>query len=205
MKRRNNRKIRIKPWFRFLIYTVVFISLFSFCENRVKLLPEEYLELNAKNYTDETINKTIIETFENFKNTYNITISEDDELSFLEIEAIDISILKAELVTQINKELSGNKFTFVPIGSLLNYNLLSGFGFSIPINMYYTGSCSVEIETTLLEVGINQSVYQLTAVVLANLINVSVNESVSVEVLSSYPLGEVYITGDVPSYRMNVS
>ncbi len=197
------KRIKLKPITRIILYSVVAITFFVFCENRVSTLPESFHIQNANNYANSTINEVINDELTKFISTYEIEKDSDNSLTIMEVNVQDISIFKSSLSARINEEINGNKFTFVPVGSLLNYNLLAGFGFSVPVNMHYVGYANVEIETRLLSSGINQSVYSLVAVVEADISSTSKN--IRAEFISSYPLCEVYISGDVPSYGMKIS
>ncbi len=203
MKRRRKRR-RLKPIYRIIIYISIFIFLFVFIENRVKLLPTEYINQMAASYAEKTINEIIKDEFLDIENTYQSLTDENGNHKFTELNSYETSVIKADLSERINEEINGNEWCFIPIGNLLDYNLLKGHGFSVPINMYFVGSASVEIKTELISAGINQSVYKVVAVVDAKVSTVSLSDNSTYNFNSEYPLCEIYISGEVPNFTYPV-
>ena len=195
------KRLKPKPITRIIFYIICLVLLFSFCENAVSRLPSEYIAQNTRNYANTQINKIIENELEIIENTYKINTTDDNKISYMEIKSSDILKIKLKLSQRINEEINGSKITFIPIGSLLNFNLLSGFGFSVPVNIDYVGSAQVSIKTSLLETGINQSVYSLSAIVDLQVSSLSVKNQDKISILSEYPLCEVYIAGEVPNYK----
>ncbi len=201
--RRYSRRIRFKPLTRVILFTGILMAFLFYCERKVSMLPEEYHIQNTKNYAQTTISDIVADELIHIKQTYEITETSDEKLSYMEINSADLATIKSELTQKINDGINNSKVFFIPIGSLLDYNLLNGYGFSVPVNMRFVGSAKVEINTKLVSGGINQSVYILTAVVEAEIATVSMKSNVSTDFYSAFPLCEVYISGDVPSLRMN--
>ncbi|MFI3206129.1 MAG: sporulation protein YunB [Clostridia bacterium] len=164
-------------------------------------MPDDYLNQNAKNYAEQQINNIISEEF--YGDTYAISENVENEITYIQMSANDISSMKINLSKKINEQINGNSLNFIPIGSLLNYSLLNGYGFNIPINMNYIGSASVDIKTELVSAGINQSVYNLTVCIYAEVSTFCVNASGEAYFYSEYPICNVYIAGDVPNYKYN--
>ncbi|MFI3325406.1 MAG: sporulation protein YunB [Clostridia bacterium] len=197
----NKRKrLRLKPIPKIIIYILSFIIFFCFCETRVKLLPTEYLQINANEFAQNAINKVIEKKFSDIDTAYNILYDETD-LSILEANASEINSLKSDLVVEINKSLNGNNFTFIPIGNLLSYTLLNGYGFKIPVNMYYVGSCEVTLVSEFESSGINQTRYSLTAVIDANVCTASLTNNATSSASVEYLLCEIVFVGEVPNYK----
>lgn len=197
----NRRKrIRLKPVPKLIIYILSFILIFSFYEKRVNFLPSEYLQINADNFAQTAVNKVIENKFSDIETAYNILYEETD-LSVIEANSSEISTLKADLVQEINKALSGHKFSFIPIGNLMNYTLLNGYGFKVPINMYYEGSCQVTLVSEFESSGVNQTRYSLTAQITAAVCTASLTNNASSTVCVEYLLCEIVFVGDVPYYR----
>lgn len=194
--RRTRKGKRIKPIFKALIYMCIFILYFNFLESRVSLLPESYLSQVAQKYAEEVVNDVIIDEFIDIESLYYI----NESMDYIESDALEISLIKADLSGKINDELTGNDWCFIPVGSLLEYRMLNGYGFSVPINFYFVGSASVDFEIELISSGINQVVYLVSISVNAEIVPISLTEDSTYSFVIEYPLSLIYIEGGVPTY-----
>ena len=112
---------------------------------------------------------------------------------------------KASLVEHIRNTLEKNKkITLkVPMGSLSEWNLLSGLGLPIRVRLFPIGAAEGEIFTVLEDCGINQTRHLIQVNVSASLLVVLPGENVTVETKVCLPLGERVLVGDVPEIYLD--
>lgn len=92
----------------------------------------------------------------------------------------------------------------LPIGSLLNIDILSNVGPSLPVTLRYVGGAVVDYETEFRSVGINQVNFQLWVVVETSIRVVNPLEDKEVTVTRKIALVDTVFSGRVPQMYLNV-
>lgn len=198
MKRIHKRKIRAKPITRVIICLILLFGLFSFCESRVRMLPPEYIHTSANSFAEKIINEIVEERLESATQTYTVNKDSSGRAMSVDTDPAALTKLKSGLADSLNKRLCGSYTAFVPFGSLLDHKLLNGWGFPVPVNLYFTGSAKVELKSDIVSAGINQSKYRMVMDVEAELASTSVTDSGSYTYKGEYLMCEVVLVGEVP-------
>ena len=92
----------------------------------------------------------------------------------------------------------------IPIGSLLNIDILSNVGPTLPISFRYVGGATVNYETEFRSVGINQVNFQLWVVVETSIRVVNPLEDKDVRVTRKIALVDTVFSGRVPHMYLNI-
>ncbi len=199
MRRHRRKGIRLKPFTKIVVLLAIVVIFFVICETGVRKLPREYIQINAQSFAYNAISEVIEKNFSDIEDTYNLFINENGNLTYIESNADVLAKLKSDLNKKVNESLNDNNFTYIPFGSLTGISLLDGFGVKIPVNIYYTGSSAIEIESDVTSSGINQSLYIVKAKISATVASTSISNSYMQTFEYDYVLCEVIFTGEVPN------
>lgn len=156
------------------------------------------MKSSASAFVEKAINTVIEEQFSAVENTYELNYDNEGNVTSVDTEAAQISTLKANLSNAINKSLSGSYTAYIPVGNLLDHKLLNGYGFKVPVNLYFTGSATVSLKSDIVSAGVNQSKYRLVAVVDAEVFSNSLSSPCTAGTSQEYLLCETVLLGDVP-------
>lgn len=87
----------------------------------------------------------------------------------------------------------------IPLGTLLGSPLLLGRGPDIPLRMIPVGDGTVQVRSTLQDAGVNQVLYTLWLEITVTVTMILPGEAREVSCTQQTPLGQVLISGQVPS------
>lgn len=86
----------------------------------------------------------------------------------------------------------------LPIGSLLGWDWVSGFGPMIPFPVSFTATVLSDTSSVLMAEGINQSLYRVLVHLEIHLYVVTPGGRSTVSTKMSYPMAEIVLLGEVP-------
>lgn len=110
------------------------------------------------------------------------------------------NLLRSQVVTRLLNDLSSmeHETVSVPMGSLTGITLLSGHGFSIPVELLGVTNVRSRLDSTLTATGINQTLHQIDLVVEADLVLLLPGGPCTHSISTRLPLTETVLLGQVP-------
>lgn len=196
----------------FLLFTLVFlIAAFAFLYVEIKLTPivKTMALQKAKSIAAYVVSDAVYEeTRESLDYEDLVTFEKDNngKVTALKTNIVYINRLKSLLSVKILEKLQNIPETelYIPLGTALNKNILSGMGPKIRVELIPIGSVTTDIKNVFSSAGINQSRHQIMMETRVTVAIVMPMSSVSEDIVSSVCIAETVIVGDVPEAYTNV-
>lgn len=152
---------------------------------------------------------TVIEVLEEeggYEQLIQLDKDENGRVTALVTNVKDVNHLKANIASRVIERLSekGTGEIRVPIGSLLNNELLAGRGPRVTIRYIPLGSVQAEVSNMFTSAGINQTRHQIILEVSADISILLPGKNTSTSLQVPVLVGETVIVGNVPESYTNV-
>ena len=167
-------------------------------------------ELQAEHFAQKTAAQVIETTVSGYIEQNRFTYSDfaavlyDDEKKVSAIETLPYNINKvqSELGLLINENLEKftKKSTDIPIGSLLDSNILTGKGPKINIKVSPVGSAQIRIKNDFTSAGLNQTCHRIYAVITVKMSSSVPLYSFDTNTEFEFVLAENVIVGKAPAF-----
>ncbi|MBC8535529.1 sporulation protein YunB [Feifania hominis] len=153
----------------------------------------------------EAVNEELAANGVEYEELVTLETNKDGDITALKTNVIKINQLKATLSEAILKKLQIDETVIsIPLGNIINGELLSGRGPRINLRMVPFGTVTTDIENVFSSGGINQTRHQIMLNVHASVGILMPISSVTSEVTTSICIAETVIVGTVPEYYTNV-
>ncbi len=201
---KTQKKKRLLTFFKKALAFLLFLAVTVLVLYNLQIIPvlEPYAESQTSTLvTSEVqriIRKTVNGTYQNF---VDLKYDGSGNVVSLETNTMLLSVLNADIVENVTKELSGSKKLTVkiPIGNLSGGAILTGRGPDISIPLSVSPKITCEIKNEFYESGINQTLHRIVA-------NISVDTYIfipaatkKINVETSFCIAETVIVGKVPN------
>ena len=173
-------------------------------ERRLSGLVMKISEQTVKANASLIISKTIYDELENSGVTYDSLIefekADDGKISALKTNIIEVNRLKSSISLEILERLrqDGEMTVKVPIGSILQNEMLSGRGPCIKVKIMPVGTVASDIQNVISSAGINQTRHQIMLHVNVHISIISVMRNTSTDISTNVCIAETVIVGSVP-------
>lgn len=129
------------------------------------------------------------------------------QVTSLSTDAGTLSRIKADITLSAVETLRihGAGDLSVPMGTLMNSQLLMGRGPAIPFKVVPTAAAEVDIKSEFLPAGINQTVHRLSLQISVAADAILPGSKTPVETATTFILAETVLLGDVPDAYTNVT
>ena len=209
-RRRVLKKTRIVRMMTILLIIMLIFTGCYYC--LCALVPNiRALSINrARQIATFTVNDAIVKKFENEKIDYDsivkFTYSDDGKIRAVSNNISSVNTLKSELVQDITKAIADIDTSEIslPLGSLTGIDFLYGTGPYLPVSIKPYGYAVADIVTDFRSSGINQTIFEVTAKVSANVSVLMPLLKSSEKIETSVPVISTVIVGDVPGSYTNV-
>ncbi len=200
-----NRYKRKRLWkTKYIIFILIFISLFAILLLQMCPFAESFLQNAAANAAVVRINDTV--------NAYlNLTQTEYDDITFFQsddngqITAICIRTewlnkIKTGVASETAKQFEQLQSVDLqlPLGSLFGNGLFAGKGFLIPLTVTYTATVQAELKNVFITRGINQTQHRIVLQIDANVKTFSFGKTHEIPVSTQITVAETVIVGSIP-------
>lgn len=207
---RSYRKKNKGKWFICLILLIV-LTMYGlvFVDKVMKPTIAAIAEVKVKAIITQTINDAIKEKFvldTNINNLLNLKTDTDGNVTYVEANAVAMNNLAAKLANATQDEFRKMKpqTVKIPVGSLLNSQILSQIGPSVQLKILPIGMSKANFRTEFESCGINQTKYkvfldfesQAKVLIPFSISNINVNNTILV--------AEAIIVGKVPQTYIQV-
>lgn len=203
--RRKRRAVWIVP----IVLLLIGLFLFLFIDHNISPALIAISEASVQSMAQLSMNNAVQEILgEDLSYTDLVTTTKDnggnvEMLSFNTVRMNHLSTLTANLAQQKIAEAGGQGIS-VPLGSVLQSELLAGSGPYIKVRVLPIGSVSTEFFSEFENAGINQTRHKIYMVLRAHVrIVVPLNQK-SIDVANKVPIAETIIVGEVPNSYVNV-
>lgn len=112
---------------------------------------------------------------------------------------------KTALLAQQRLNEADNQYVYIPLGSALGLRSLAGTGPRVPVRIVPVGSVGTQFTTEFQSAGINQTRHRIVLNIKATVRLVIPTGSQRVDVVSTVPIAESIIVGQVPSSFVDVA
>jgi len=191
----------------FVFIVAVFISL----DIRARPTLISLAEMEVTQMTVITINQTVQKEVSGSNLDYQdfITVQRDynGRVALMQANTVTINRMAADIALDVQKELQNlkTKQVSVPMGQLLGSYIFSNMGPHIKVGIEPMGTVNINVIDRFEQAGINQTrhkiYYDFTAIVRVGI----PLHSKQVKVVTTVPVAESIIVGDVPNAVINLS
>ena len=161
----------------------------------------------TSNYITAAIDSAVSEQSISYNELICLERSASGDIVALTSNMAYANILRAELLeTSLDalKDLETMEF-YVPLGTIYDWDLLSGRGPDIGVRMLYTGTASAEFENSFSDAGINQTCHQIVFRVKADVSVLLPGRQEKTTVDTRVCVAETVIVGKVPETYLQLT
>ena len=199
------KRKRIRRFAAYILIVAAALSLlFFYYEKRLQPITKTLALSGARSVAVNVSNDTVISVIDREGITYDdiITLEKDEggRISALKTDIVKINTLKSKITSEIQRTLEESDFPDIriPIGSIIDGELLSGKGPALKISVLPAGTVSADIENVFSEAGINQTLHRIMLKVCLSVTVILPTERASADVVTSVCIAETVIVGEVP-------
>lgn len=206
---RNKAKLRM-----LLLLTIVFIIVTSVLFTlRSHFLPlvTSMAQSKAKSIGTAIINEAITMQLTSkdvdYSQLYEIQKNKEGEISAIVANVTMMNTIKSQLNTSIQDRINSidTQQIGIPIGSMLNNELLAGRGPKIPIKIVTVGEIQIDFTNSFVSAGINQTKHEVHLEVKASISAMMPTGNIVSDVTSTIPVAQTIIVGKVPDTYTNIA
>ncbi len=199
-----NQKGKKRALFLIFLFSVIcscvllFYSFFALRASVTKMAKSR-----AKEIALNTINKAISQNMSeniSYSDFARFTYSADGNVTSVENNLSKISKRSADLSLAIGEAIGGisKEKLSVPLGTLSGVDILYGTGPDVPLEIKPYGYAEAELKTNFYSAGINQTVFEVTAEVSANISILMPTIRTGEKIQTTVPVASTVIVGKVP-------
>ncbi|MDD3335928.1 MAG: sporulation protein YunB [Eubacteriales bacterium] len=158
----------------------------------------------------ETINRAVDKVIGSgiqYEDLFDVSMDASGKVSMLRANTIRMTDLATKTALLAEEELNSieNQVIPVPLGSALGVKFLAGFGPKVDVQIIPIGAVNTSFETNFASAGINQTQHKIFMTLRTTVSLIIPTGSQRVEVLSTVPIAENIIVGEVPDSFVDVS
>lgn len=197
-----------KLWILLSVFAGIGLALICIIGLNARLRPI-LLELaltQTSNYITAAIDQTVTAQAVSYTDLVTLERSESGDIVALTSNMACANVLRAQLLdaalTALN-ELEIMEIE-VPLGTICDWDLLSGIGPSVKVRILYTGTASAEFENAFSSAGINQTCHQIFFQVNADISVLLPGRQYNTTVSTDVCVAETIIVGKVPETYLQI-
>lgn len=200
--------------YRGFIFFVLFIGLtiwsFSVFEARIKPTVISLCEAKAKAIAvrtiDNAINEEVVKKI-SYEDLVTVRKDSNDRISAIQMNIVKMNEIQSRTSLLIQENLSDidDSDLYIPLGNLFNSTILAGWGPKVKIKIMPVGTVQTEYSDNFITAGINQTKHRIVLDVKGKITVVVPLVSMSTEIVTSVPIAETIIVGNVPGTYIDVS
>lgn len=204
------RQMKIKKSFVFLLIIIVFAIFIAYIVNKkVEPLVSSLCDIRAKNIALQVTNETVNEYIKNITYTSLMDIKQNNDGKIISMTAnvTQMNKLTTDISAAIQeriKNLETNTIK-IPLGSILNLGIFSGYGPNIKINIVPAGSVTAKFKSEFEQAGINQTRNRIYLEITTSMNIVAPFYADTQTYVDEIVVAETIIVGDIPSTYYNLN
>ncbi|RNB85129.1 sporulation protein YunB [Brevibacillus fluminis] len=200
-------------FFSFLIFLVLTVQSLFFVEQKLEptvlIIAKQKAEQLAKDAISDAVTKKIAQMNINNNDFIKMEKDKDNKIKAINLDFKEYSRILGETTERIKNTLDEFEFeptkNYIPIGLATGSSFLAEMGPSLPVTYVPIGAVKTNLETKMAEAGINMvlvTVYIRVEVTLRIVIPFATDQTT---VVTSIPITNSLVIGDVPDYWYNNS
>ena len=209
MKRVFSRRLRRRRWrishFKTtMIVLLAVIGMAGMAFLRCRPIITAYAESQAVWEATKIANQTAAQVLQEYadlcKNTITVTYDGERKIASVCTDTAAINAVRMAITERSihSMERFSSLSVSIPLGTLLGWDWVSGFGPLITFPVSFTATVISDVSSTLVAEGINQSIYQVLVHLTISLYVVTPGSRSTVSAQVSYPMAETVLLGEVP-------
>ncbi|NLY43236.1 MAG: sporulation protein YunB [Clostridiaceae bacterium] len=211
--RRKRRKSYKKSYNTYLVIGVILLIIiysFSLFNRKIKPTVISIAEARAKYIATEAIaeavNEKIAESNLQYEDLVFFQKDNAGQITALQANIVKMNQIKADISMSIQQKIASldSVKIHVPLGNAFDNQIFSGFGPRIPVRVVPVGTTQADFKSTFNGAGINQTKHEISLHVHTYVAVLLPIAKVSAEVVTTVPVAETIIVGNVPEQYINV-
>ncbi|MGO0060695.1 sporulation protein YunB [Brevibacillus fluminis] len=198
-------------FFSFLLFLVITVQSLFFVEQKLEptvlIIAKQKAEQLAKDAISDAVTKKIAQMNINNNDFIKMEKDKDNKIKAINLDFKEYSRILGETTERIKNTLDEFEFeptkNYIPIGLATGSSFLAEVGPSLPVTYVPIGAVKTNLETKMAEAGINMvlvTVYIRVEVTLRIVIPFATDQTT---VVTSIPITNSLVIGDVPDYWYN--
>lgn len=207
--KRTLRQMQINKAFVFFLIVLIFIVAIvvyllsisipvieSVCDSTAKSIARQITLNNVK----ESVSNTT------YDNLVEIKQDESGKVTLVTANVMELNRLSTEITYNISEDLSNleDMYITLPISSIFQMGIVSGYGPKIKLAIVPTGSVTSEFNSEFVSSGINQTKHTISIVITTKVRLIAPFYTLSQEYVNEITVAETIIIGDVPESYYNI-
>ncbi len=195
---------------RIVLFLLIAAAVFLLIERNLSQTLLDMAYATARSIALETVNKAIQQVIGNgleYEELMEIQLDSSGKVAMLRADTMHMNQIATQTAIQAQLELNdiSNQMVDVPLGAALGIRFLGGFGPRIGVQIVPVGAVSTRFETEFETAGINQTRHKIFLTLETTVSLIVPADSRQVEVISTVPIAESIIVGNVPDSFVDVN
>jgi sporulation protein YunB len=208
--KKNAGKKSYKLLVSFIIILIVSTLVLYKINNDLKPIMMALCDAQARIIASETINSTIKDEFGNkisYDDIMTVKTDKDGNIVMIQANTVELNRIGSQIAIGIQDRIAGigGRGVKIPLGILLNNDLLAYYGPKITFKMQPMGSTLATYRSDFKSAGINQTRQIIYLDVTANVQVIIPLSRNSISITSSIPIAESIIVGKVPNTNVELN
>ena len=197
-------------WLVFILVIIFTVYLFSFFDKKLRPTVTSIAEAKARfiatTAINEAVNEKLIENNITYSDLVSFQKNNEGQITALQANVVMMNKLKSALSITVSQKITeiDSAQISVPIGNLMNSEILSGWGPRIPVKLIPVGNVQMDFKNHFETAGINQTKHEIYLEVKGTVGLVLPTIQKSAEVVTTIPVAQTIIVGNVPQSYTNV-
>lgn len=174
----------------------------------LKSIMKESAATQAKIKASEAINDAVLTVLRSrgYSDFVALSMSDDNEVTAITTDAAAVNAFKTEITKAVKEKLGSKDICLsVPLGTLLDMEMLDGRGPDVSVHIRLDGNVTARLKGDFISVGINQTRHRITVDVTAEAAVIMPGCVTHTQVTTEYLAAETVIVGGIPDSYTNVN
>ncbi|MEG2234835.1 MAG: sporulation protein YunB [Clostridia bacterium] len=194
-------------FFSLIIITIICIAIYMY--NGAIPIINTMCQANAKYLALDATNKAVSENIKNtdYDDLVNLKQNSSGKIVSINANVMELNRLSTEISSSISNKLQNieNKYIKIPIASIFNLNIFSGFGPKISLKVIPIGNVTAKFKSEFQQAGINQIRHRIFIEITTKVGLIAPFYTSSQEYVNDITVAETVIVGDTPTTYYNVT
>ncbi len=179
-------------------------------DNGIRPILIQHAQAKAKTYANTVLNQTIQTILKEqnviYEQIVRIVRQEDNSISSVEIDSIQVNALKSRIIGCVQKEISSGPTVAVaiPLGTLSGSEYFLGRGPELHFSLKISATVTAGLKSHFVSAGINQTLHRITMPITTKLYLMMPLYRTGCEVVNDFLIAETVIVGKIPDAYTNV-
>lgn len=207
---RTLRQMRLNKAFVFFsltIVTIICIAVYTY--NQALPVINTLCQSNARYLALDVTNKAVSETIKdtNYDDLVNLKQDSSGKIVSINANVMELNRISTKISSNISNKLQSveDRYVKIPLASIFNLGLFSGFGPKIQLKIIPTGNVTARFKSEFEQAGINQIRHRIFIEITTKVGMVAPFYTSSQEYVNEITVAETVIVGDTPATYYNIT